>query len=142
MLFFTWDTCLARKRTALEVRGDRRTAFTLIFLESPHRLLDSLADLQSVLGDRSCAVARELTKLHEEIFRGKISEAIAHFTAQPARGEFTLVIDGNYAPDRRRWSEAQLRAAMQERRERGESPSELAKRLASESGWNAEKFTG
>ena len=109
--------------------------FTLIFLESPHRLLDSLADLQSVLGDRSCAVARELTKLHEEIFRGKISEAIAHFTAQPARGEFTLVIDGNYAPDRMRWSEAQLRTAIQERRERGESPSELAKRLASESGW-------
>lgn len=59
--------------------------YTLVFLETPHRLLSALQDLQSVLGDRSIAVARELTKLHEEILRGSLSQALAHFSAQPAR---------------------------------------------------------
>ncbi len=51
--------------------------YTLIFLETPHRLLKSLADLQVMLGDRSVAIARELTKLHEEIWRGMLSQAVS-----------------------------------------------------------------
>jgi 16S rRNA (cytidine1402-2'-O)-methyltransferase len=81
-------------------RGDRRRLLshlagqpqTLVALESPHRLVASLADLLAVLGDRRIAVCRELTKLHEEVFRGRISEALAHF--REPRGEFTLVIEG------------------------------------------------
>ena len=65
---------------------------TIVALEAPHRLLASLNDILSVLGDRRMAVCRELTKIHEEVFRGTISQAIEHFT-QP-RGEFTLVIEG------------------------------------------------
>ena len=65
---------------------------TLVAFESPHRLQAALADLQLVLGDRKIAVCRELTKLHEEVFRGTISQAIKYFT-EP-RGEFTLVIEG------------------------------------------------
>jgi 16S rRNA (cytidine1402-2'-O)-methyltransferase len=80
--------------------GDRRRIFesvsaesgTLVVLESPHRITASLADVLSVLGDRRMAVCRELTKLHEEVFRGTVSQAMAHF-AEP-RGEFTLVIEG------------------------------------------------
>ncbi|HET6478363.1 MAG TPA: hypothetical protein VFF92_04745, partial [Dehalococcoidales bacterium] len=60
--------------------------------EAPHRLQQALSDLQLVLGDRRLAVCRELTKLHEEVFRGTISQAIDRFT-EP-RGEFTLVIEG------------------------------------------------
>lgn len=66
--------------------------YTIVAFEAPHRLIASLKDLQEILGDRQLAVCRELTKLHEEVFRGRISEAIEHF-AQP-RGEFTLVIAG------------------------------------------------
>ncbi|TET68324.1 MAG: 16S rRNA (cytidine(1402)-2'-O)-methyltransferase [Dehalococcoidia bacterium] len=66
---------------------------TIVILESPHRLQTTLADLQLILGDRQIAVCRELTKIHEEVFRGTISQAIKHFT-EP-RGEFTLVIEGN-----------------------------------------------
>ena len=66
---------------------------TLVFFEAPHRLLESLKDLLATLGDRRIAVCRELTKLHEEVLRGRISEAIEHFT-EP-RGEFTLVVEGN-----------------------------------------------
>lgn len=74
----------------------------MILFESPHRIPDSLQDLLDILGDRKVAVCRELTKVHEEIFRGTLSQAIQHFAAaagpSPAparpRGEFTLVIAG------------------------------------------------
>ena len=82
-------------------RGERRRLLeplalqtrTLIVLESPHRLLGALDDLIGALGDRRVAVCRELTKLHEEVFRGKLIQAREHFT-EP-RGEFTLVIEGH-----------------------------------------------
>ena len=67
---------------------------TLVIFEAPHRFQASLRDMASVLGsDRAVAVCRELTKMYEEVFRGTIEEASAHFT-QP-RGEFTLVIAGS-----------------------------------------------
>lgn len=65
---------------------------TILALEAPHRLLSSLNDILATLGDRRLAVCRELTKIHEEVFRGTVSQAIDHF-AVPV-GEFTLVIEG------------------------------------------------
>ena len=65
---------------------------TLVILETPHRLKEALTDILNTLGDRRIVVCRELTKLYEEIFRGTVSGAIAHFTAP--RGEFALVIEG------------------------------------------------
>lgn len=65
---------------------------TLVAFESPYRLLAALRDIAEVLGERRLAVCREMTKLHEEVFRGTVGEAIAHFSAP--RGEFTLVIEG------------------------------------------------
>jgi 16S rRNA (cytidine1402-2'-O)-methyltransferase len=65
---------------------------TLVVYESPHRLIATLRDLGEALGARRISVCRELTKLHEEIWRGTIEGAMAHF-ASP-RGEFTLVIEG------------------------------------------------
>lgn len=66
---------------------------TLIILEAPHRVQDSLKDILAVLGDRRLSACRELTKIHEEVFRGNVSEALVYFS-EP-KGEFTLVIDGN-----------------------------------------------
>jgi 16S rRNA (cytidine1402-2'-O)-methyltransferase len=71
---------------------------TIIALESPHRLLAAINDILLILGDRRIAVCRELTKLHEEVFRGRVSEVIKHFT-EP-RGEFTLVIEGKGKNDK------------------------------------------
>lgn len=65
---------------------------TIVALESPHRLSASLKDILHILGDRQIVICRELTKLHEEVFRGTVTQAIEHFTAP--RGEFTLVIEG------------------------------------------------
>lgn len=72
---------------------------TLIFYEAPHRLLNTLSFLLDNLGDRSIAVCRELTKLHEEIFRGSITDSINYFTENRPRGEFVLVISGKSDED-------------------------------------------
>ena len=79
------------RRRLLESVADE--SGTIVAFESPHRLLAALKDILSVLGDRRIAVCRELTKIHEEVFRGTVGQALEHFTEQ--RGEFTLVIEGN-----------------------------------------------
>jgi 16S rRNA (cytidine1402-2'-O)-methyltransferase len=68
---------------------------TLVFYEAPHRIAQALADAREVLGEREAAVARELTKVHEEIVRGRLSELAGRFGAgrETARGEMVLVID-------------------------------------------------
>ncbi|MBU2611642.1 MAG: 16S rRNA (cytidine(1402)-2'-O)-methyltransferase [Chloroflexi bacterium] len=110
---------------------------TLIFLETPHRLLAALADLETILGDRQIAIARELTKIHEEIWRGSISAAREYFGKHEPRGEFTLVVDGRRMTEEgERWTEEKVVIAIKIGLKLGEAPSALAKRLAEESGWN------
>jgi len=65
---------------------------TIVAFETRHRLREALSDIEEILGDRRLSVCRELTKVHEEIFRGRVSQAGEHF-AEP-RGEFSLVIEG------------------------------------------------
>jgi len=65
---------------------------TIVAFETPHRLNEALSDIEEILGNRRISVCRELSKVHEEIFRGRVSQAREHF-AEP-RGEFTLVIEG------------------------------------------------
>ena len=81
--------------------GKRRTFFrrwaaldhTLVFFESPHRILASLADAREEMGDRPAAVARELTKMHEEVLRGTLSELLVELEKRPAlKGEFVVVV--------------------------------------------------
>jgi 16S rRNA (cytidine1402-2'-O)-methyltransferase len=78
-----------RRRLLASLRHDPRT---IVAFESPHRLRRSLEDLRTELGDRRLTVCRELTKAFEEVFRGRVGEALERF-AEP-RGEFTLVIEG------------------------------------------------
>jgi len=68
---------------------------TLVFYEAPHRVRQTLADLlNTVGGDRRIVLARELTKLHEEFWRGSVAEAIAHYTSRDPQGEFTILVAG------------------------------------------------
>ena len=68
---------------------------TMVFYEAPHKLLTTLEDMQAVFGsDRPVSFCRELTKLHEEIYRTTFGEAIRHYTEQPPKGEFVLVVGG------------------------------------------------
>jgi 16S rRNA (cytidine1402-2'-O)-methyltransferase len=78
-----------RQRLLKSITSENRT---IVALEAPHRLLASLNEIQLFLGDRKVAVCHELTKVHEEVFRGRVSQAIKHF--YEPKGEFTLVIEG------------------------------------------------
>ena len=120
-----------RRQILMEIH---QFTFTLIFLESPHRLLDSLVDLQEVLGNRQMCAARELTKLYEEFFRGRIDRAYQFFQSQPPRGEITLVIAGA-SPNLERWTETELMNAIQDSVSKGNSASAIAAQFASQSGW-------
>jgi 16S rRNA (cytidine1402-2'-O)-methyltransferase len=117
------------RRRRLESVADEYA--TIVVLESPHRLLAALRDVLEVLGDRRIAVCRELTKLHEEIFRGKVSQAIDHF-AEP-RGEFTLVIEGRKEPEKPRLTEA-IEKQLQQMRRSGVGAKQAVARVAEETG--------
>jgi 16S rRNA (cytidine1402-2'-O)-methyltransferase len=94
---FTFLGFLPRKRGELErtlrEAGDARRTF--VFFESPHRLLKTLAIMQSVLGPRSLVVAREITKVHEQFLRGTPATLLEHFEKSPPRGELTVVVAGS-----------------------------------------------
>jgi len=72
----------------------RAETATLVFYEAPHRLLDTLGDLLKILGDREIAVARELTKVHEEFVRGNLSEVISALADRDIKGEIVLIVQG------------------------------------------------
>jgi 16S rRNA (cytidine1402-2'-O)-methyltransferase len=120
-----------RQRLLTSVAGEKRT---LVAFEAPHRLLSCLADLKEVLGDRRIALARELTKLHEEVWRGRVSQALAHFQENPPRGEFTLVIEGA-REERVTWDEGQVREALAEMLARGVDRKEAVKVVSELAGW-------
>lgn len=120
-----------RRRLLEEVA---RMPYTLIFLETPQRLLSAFADIREVLGNRRIAVGRELTKLFEEIFRGEVESAQQHFGNQPPRGEFTLVLEG-YIPEEEAWTEERMQLELRKRLDAGGKPSKIASEMASESGW-------
>jgi len=89
--------------------GERRRALerlriedrTIILYEAPHRVLECVADAREILGDRTACLAREVTKLHEEFRRGKLSELLESLEERPARGEITLLI-GSESPSEAR----------------------------------------
>lgn len=118
-----------RRKLLEEVSREPRT---LVAYEAPHRLAESLTDIRSVLGDRSIAVAREMTKLHEEIWRGSVSGAQAHFTGE-VLGEITLVIAGATASQR--WDESAVHQALEQALRDGASTADAAREVATVSGW-------
>jgi 16S rRNA (cytidine1402-2'-O)-methyltransferase len=104
---------------------------TLIFFESPHRIQESLADMLSVFGDRKVAVCRELTKFHEEIYRGTLSQALEHFSSP--RGEFTLVVAGK-DKNQKPVLDSNIEDRLRQMRKSGRTAKEAVAEIASETG--------
>lgn len=113
--------------------------YTIIVLEAPHRLLTTLTALSIELGDRQIAVARELTKLYEEVRRGTISEMIEHFTDRKPRGEFTLVIEG-FLPLIETWTIEGVKKEIETRMRNNQPVSTAAKEISIKSGWPRRKL--
>ncbi len=108
---------------------------TLIFYEAPHKLSNTLSDLYSALGNRSIAIVRELTKIHEEVIRTDLEAAAQKYSKEQAKGEFVLIIEGAKAPETENMSLEQAVAYASELVENGESKTEAAKQAAKESGF-------
>lgn len=120
------------RRDHLEsLRAERRT---MVFYEAPHKLAATLADMLAAWGDRRIALARELTKVHEEVVRTTLSEAAARYARETAKGEFVLVIEGAPAPEPPEKSAADALALAREYQSQGFSASEAARRAAAETG--------
>lgn len=118
---FTFEGFLPRKKgdrrgRIAELAGDART---LVVYESPHRIEDALSDLLDGLGDRPAVLARELTKLHEEVRRGSLAELLAGVRADPPRGEIVLVIGGAVHQHKQEASSQELAARARELMDRG-----------------------
>jgi 16S rRNA (cytidine1402-2'-O)-methyltransferase len=104
---------------------------TLVFYESPRRIVDSLKDIRDILGDRDAAVTRELTKVFEEVIRGRVDELVAKLEEQGVKGEITLLVGG--APEKPGAGDGEIEALFREMDQQGDfSTRDLAARIAGE----------
>ena len=127
------------RREHLErLRGETRT---MIFYEAPHKLCDTLNAMYQVLGERKITLARELTKVYEEVIRTTLSQAVELYTQREPRGEFVLVVQG--AKEEQKLDFAQALALVQALVERGEPLSKAAKDVARQPGFKkGELYSG
>ena len=127
------STAKKSRREHLErLKNEHRT---MIFYEAPHKLLATLADMAEVFGgDRSISLCRELTKLHEEVVRTTLSEAVAKYTEAPPKGEFVLVVAGAPAEKKEVPSETDAAARVAQLLEQGLSRKDAVKQAATELG--------
>ena len=127
-----------RKRTLQKLAS---IAATLVFFESPHRLLNSLKDMAAILGPRRAGLARELTKVHEEWIMGTLAEIIDQLKTQPKiRGEITLVVEGGEVVAV--WSKwpVSLKQHLEEEMQRsGTTPNQALKSVAKQRGITRKK---
>ncbi len=122
------------RREHLEaLRGEKRT---MVFYEAPHKLLRTLQDLLDCFGDRDVALCRELTKLHEEVIRTTLADAVARFSETPPRGEFVLVLRGAPEDPSPQMSEDDAIAAVERYRAGGNSLKEACRLAAADSGYS------
>ena len=122
----------SRREHLQELVTERRT---MIFYEAPHKLTSTLADLLEALGDRRISLCRELTKLHEEVRRTTLSQALAYYQENQPRGEFVLVVEGAALEEKPGMTLDQAARRVQELQQSGLSASEAAKQVARETGF-------
>ena len=138
---FVFEGFLPRKA------GDRRKRIqsladeprTIVLFESPHRIEATLQDLLELLGDRRVSLARELTKLYEEVLRGSLTEVAAALSAKPPRGEITLVVEGAVGGHKAEPAAGELAARARGLMDAGLDRKEAMARVAEEAGVSRRK---
>jgi 16S rRNA (cytidine1402-2'-O)-methyltransferase len=103
---------------------------TLIFYEAPHRIEKSLQDVLEILGNRKVVIARELTKMHEEILHGSVEELISLLTARQIKGEITLLVEGKKKEKQGNINNIELKDKIEELKKKGFSEKEAMKKVA------------
>lgn len=120
-----------RMKHLLSIKDEKRT---MIFYEAPHKLMGTLKDLYATLGDRKLSIARELTKIHEEVLRTTLGDAVAYYHGKTPKGEFVLVIEGKQEEEIA--EEISLEQAVAQAKyliDQGIKPTEAAKEMANNS---------
>ena len=120
-----------RRRRVAELAAEERT---IVVFESPHRIEDSLADLLEGLGDRPAALVRELTKLHEEVRRGSLSELLEGVKGEPPKGEMVVVIGGAIHENKEKLPPAELAKRVRELIEAGADRKDAMSQVARDTG--------
>lgn len=121
----------ARLERLEELKREKRT---IIFYEAPHKLCDTLSAMHQVLGDRKITLARELTKIYEEVIRTTLSQAVALFEEKAPKGEFVLVVEGMVEEEQSLTFEQALEL-IQALVDKGEPLSKAAKDVAHQTGF-------
>ena len=121
----------SRREHLDSLRDEKRT---MIFYEAPHKLVRTLEDMLACFGDRDIALCRELTKLHEEVFRTTLRSAVRHYAQTPPRGEFVLVLRGAAEPKGPAMSEDDALELVERFRSEGKSLKEACRLAAAASG--------
>jgi len=116
-----------------ELKNYAELPFTQIFYEAPHRLVATLEDLLAVFGDREAAVVREITKLHQSVHKGSLSQLLAEFKANSPRGEI-CILTAPYVPVLPQGGEEQWREEVAMLTEQGLKPKEAMKEVAQKYG--------
>lgn len=117
---------------------DREEA--IVLYESPTRLLPTLKLLYSILGNRSAVIANDLTKMFEEIYRGKLNDIINHYQNNPIRGEVTIIVEGQMHEETETWVEEDVRIEFKKAIEKGMKRSLAAKTISKSSGWSRQSI--
>ena len=116
-----------------EVKNFRRT---LIFYEAPHKLIYTLEDLLANLGDRRISLCRELTKIHEEVLRGRISDMLNYYKDKTPKGEYVLVVEGAQEAEEKALTIEEAVAIAKQLIESGTKTSEACKQAAKKTGFS------
>ena len=125
----------AKKSRREHLDSLRKEQRTMIFYEAPHKLLTTLTDLREVFGgDRPISLCRELTKLHEEVVRTTLAEAVTRYTETPPKGEFVLIVAGAPAEQQEAPSETDAAARVSQLMAEGVSRKDAVKQAAKELG--------
>ena len=126
-----------RRSKLQELRVDR---YSIVVYETPHRLKESLDDIREIFGDRRMVLARELTKIHEEFLRGRISEVIGEVSRREIRGEVTLILEG--CSDVNPPSEGALRDEIAKLKGEGMRVKEIAEMIGEKYGYSKREIYG
>jgi 16S rRNA (cytidine1402-2'-O)-methyltransferase len=118
-----------RRKVLKDLSLERRT---LIFYEAPHRIVDTLADMEEMLGKRKAAVSREITKIHEDILRGNITEIAGEIRKNKVAGEFVIIVEGKVEENRP--SERDVLSEVSLLMKRGLGRKEAVKKIAGQYG--------
>ena len=121
----------SRREHLASLKDEKRT---MVIYEAPHKLVETLSDLLDTLGDRDVALCRELTKLHEEVWRTTLSEALAKYREERPRGEFVMVVRGAPQEKGARLSLEEAMELVERYRNEGMKLKDAAKKAAAESG--------